>query len=290
MNGGLITLYEVSDANNHFIKSLSNHIKPLIRQLPVYKLNVNTHTFTIVFSVLILWLLGNPGYANVNKSGKNDKSSNGIADPSNNGNNKDKEYNFDFIAFPTSGNAPLTVVFQPRINFNFDKIEWNFGDFLPSNGGISTESIPVYVYKHPGIYTVSLSVTINGTTLNKMKNEYIRVEDDNKNSGTNKNPLQQPIPDIPNKNDKILNADDQIDPFNSKPVSVKIESDLSDRIKKEIEMISNNGEDHQKPDKNYTSNYISALHRHKNTFMENLHENDRRFLIEYYDSLISLTR
>lgn len=48
---------------------------------------------------------------------------------------------------------------------------WDFGD-----GETSTEEHPTHVYTNPGIYTVSLTVTLDGVVINETKIDYIVVE------------------------------------------------------------------------------------------------------------------
>src|SRR5690606_28813423 len=64
----------------------------------------------------------------------------------------------DFTAAPTEGSAPLSVAFTDASDPGSAAItawEWNFGDRTPTSG----EQNPVHVYRTPGIYTVSLTVT-----------------------------------------------------------------------------------------------------------------------------------
>ncbi|MDQ1252310.1 MAG: hypothetical protein QG646_1431, partial [Euryarchaeota archaeon] len=58
-----------------------------------------------------------------------------------------------FSAFPTSGNAPLKVVFNDWSRGSPTSWNWNFGD-----GTSSTEKSPVHTYSKAGKYTVSLTV------------------------------------------------------------------------------------------------------------------------------------
>ena len=79
----------------------------------------------------------------------------------------------DFEAVPTSGPAPLVVLFRntsdPGSN-PFTAFAWNFGD-----GKTSTERDPVHTYTEPGVYNVILSVTTAQGTIQKTKNSYITV-------------------------------------------------------------------------------------------------------------------
>jgi PKD repeat protein len=64
-----------------------------------------------------------------------------------------------FIASPTSGNAPLNVVFNDTSTGMPTSWNWNFGD-----GNNSIEQNPVHLYYTAGNYTVNLTVTnTNGT-------------------------------------------------------------------------------------------------------------------------------
>ena len=60
----------------------------------------------------------------------------------------------DFVAEPTSGDAPLTVQFTDQSTDNPTSWQWDFGD-----GGSSTEQNPSHTYTNPGKYTVSLTAT-----------------------------------------------------------------------------------------------------------------------------------
>lgn len=59
----------------------------------------------------------------------------------------------DFSATPTSGKAPLKVVFADRSSGTVTAWLWDFGD-----GRTSTKKNPVNTYRRPGSYTVSLTV------------------------------------------------------------------------------------------------------------------------------------
>ncbi len=60
----------------------------------------------------------------------------------------------DFVASPTSGPAPLTVVFTDTSIGRVDSWLWEFGDTFTS-----TQQNPTHIYETPGAYTVSLSAT-----------------------------------------------------------------------------------------------------------------------------------
>jgi YVTN family beta-propeller protein len=59
-----------------------------------------------------------------------------------------------FSAFPTSGGAPLTVVFTDNSTGSPTSWHWDFGD-----GSDSTEQNPTHTYIEEGIYTVNLTVS-----------------------------------------------------------------------------------------------------------------------------------
>ena len=61
----------------------------------------------------------------------------------------------DFSASPISGHTPLTVHFTDHSKSHSEVLywSWNFGD-----GKTSSLQNPTHVYKHPGRYTVSLTV------------------------------------------------------------------------------------------------------------------------------------
>jgi PKD repeat protein len=59
-----------------------------------------------------------------------------------------------FTANPTSGNAPLVVLFTDKSTGNPSVYMWNFGD-----GGTSRNPSPAHTYLSKGTYTVTLTVT-----------------------------------------------------------------------------------------------------------------------------------
>jgi PKD repeat protein len=59
-----------------------------------------------------------------------------------------------FTADPTSGNAPLVVLFKSTSTGNPSVYNWNFGD-----GGTSRNANPSHTYLKPGQYTVTLTIT-----------------------------------------------------------------------------------------------------------------------------------
>lgn len=77
----------------------------------------------------------------------------------------------DFSGSPTSGIAPLKVVFDNNSSGAFSSCLWEFGD-----GGTSTDCIaPSYDYTAAGIYNVSLTVSGLGGTDKATKANYITV-------------------------------------------------------------------------------------------------------------------
>lgn len=60
----------------------------------------------------------------------------------------------DFIPDPTSGNAPLVVLFTDKSTGNASVYNWDFGD-----GGTSRNKNPGHTYLEPGDYTVTLKIT-----------------------------------------------------------------------------------------------------------------------------------
>jgi PKD repeat protein len=75
-----------------------------------------------------------------------------------------------FSGSPTSGDAPLTVLFTIQSTGSITSWSWTFGD-----GGISTEQSPSHTYQDSGVYTVSLTVTGPGGSDNETKTGYITV-------------------------------------------------------------------------------------------------------------------
>ena len=76
----------------------------------------------------------------------------------------------DFIATPTSGTVPLTVTFTNRTTGQFTSLAWDFGD-----GGTSTNTNPIYVYRTSGSYTVKLTARGTGGEDSEVKLGYITV-------------------------------------------------------------------------------------------------------------------
>jgi PKD repeat protein len=80
----------------------------------------------------------------------------------------------DFSARPISGHAPLTVHFTDHSKSHSKVLNWswNFGDKKTS----SLQN-PTHVYKHPGRYTVSLTVKCPSDIIDTKKvSNYITVK------------------------------------------------------------------------------------------------------------------
>jgi len=76
----------------------------------------------------------------------------------------------EFSANPTSGYAPLTVIFTDQTTNNPTSWSWNFGD-----SGTSTLQNPSHQYTTPGTYTVSLTATNTCGNDPETKTGYITV-------------------------------------------------------------------------------------------------------------------
>lgn len=76
----------------------------------------------------------------------------------------------DFSASPTSGNAPLTVIFTDLSTGNPTAWSWNFGD-----GTTSTQQNPEHTYTNSGIYTVKLTISDGVSIISKTRDNYISV-------------------------------------------------------------------------------------------------------------------
>jgi serine protease len=76
----------------------------------------------------------------------------------------------DFSGTPTSGSAPLTVVFTDASTNNPTSWSWTFGD-----GGTSTAQNPSHTYTAAGTYTVSLTATNAYGSDTETKTGYITV-------------------------------------------------------------------------------------------------------------------
>ena len=85
--------------------------------------------------------------------------------------------NPEFSATPTSGGAPLTVVFGNLTTADgggpadpLTTYLWEFGD-----GATSTEQHPTHIYTIPGTYMVTLTATVTGAFNKMIKPDYIQV-------------------------------------------------------------------------------------------------------------------
>jgi PKD repeat protein len=78
--------------------------------------------------------------------------------------------NADFSGAPTTGNAPLTVVFTDRSTGYPTSWNWDFGD-----GQTSTEQNPVHIFWAQGNYAVTLTVTNDKGTSTITKQYLIHV-------------------------------------------------------------------------------------------------------------------
>ncbi len=79
----------------------------------------------------------------------------------------------DFVAGRTSGTAPAEIAFTDTSAAGSSPIngrEWQFGD-----GGSSTDRNPVHTYAEEGVYTVSLTVTTDIGTDQKIRSDYIHI-------------------------------------------------------------------------------------------------------------------
>ena len=76
----------------------------------------------------------------------------------------------DFVAIPTSGNAPLVVGFSDKSQGLVTSWLWDFGD-----GQRSTDKTPVHVYQAGGNYNVVLTVSNEFGSSDATKNQYISV-------------------------------------------------------------------------------------------------------------------
>jgi len=76
----------------------------------------------------------------------------------------------DFSGTPTSGTAPLNVVFTDASTNSPTSWSWNFGD-----SGTSTSRNPTHQYLATGTYTVTLTATNTGGSNTVTKTSYITV-------------------------------------------------------------------------------------------------------------------
>ncbi len=74
----------------------------------------------------------------------------------------------NFSATPTSGTAPLNVIFTDQSENNPISWQWNFGD-----GNASTQQNPSHTYNSDGYFNVSLTVTNDDGSDTETKTNYI---------------------------------------------------------------------------------------------------------------------
>jgi PKD repeat protein len=73
----------------------------------------------------------------------------------------------DFLAERQNGTAPICTRFI--VYGEADSFQWDFGD-----GSVSYEKSPVHCYPEPGLYTVSMTYTIDGAPYTITKNRYLK--------------------------------------------------------------------------------------------------------------------
>ncbi len=76
----------------------------------------------------------------------------------------------DFSATPTSGQAPLTVLFTDLSSGDYSRCTWDWGD-----GGTGDQCNVAHTYATPGVYTVSLTVDGPGGQDGRQRLNYITV-------------------------------------------------------------------------------------------------------------------
>jgi PKD repeat protein len=79
----------------------------------------------------------------------------------------------DFVAVPTNGQAPLTVVFTNTSTGDYDTSLWTFGD---EQSGTALH--PTHIYTAEGVYTVTLAIEGLGGTDVLARAEYIVVQEE----------------------------------------------------------------------------------------------------------------
>ena len=77
-----------------------------------------------------------------------------------------------FSASSTEGEAPLKVAFENTSSGEYTRSLWDFGD-----GTTSRSKDPTHVYKTPGVYTVTLTVSGPAGSDTETKVDYITVEE-----------------------------------------------------------------------------------------------------------------
>ncbi|HNR97871.1 MAG TPA: PKD domain-containing protein [Planctomycetota bacterium] len=75
-----------------------------------------------------------------------------------------------FSAFPSSGEAPLTVAFTNETTGAVESWRWDFGD-----GAASPARDPVHEYREPGVYTVRLTAFYGGASVVRERPGLIEV-------------------------------------------------------------------------------------------------------------------
>lgn len=78
--------------------------------------------------------------------------------------------NAEFSGLPLSGNAPLSVQFTDLSTGYPTSWLWDFGD-----GSTSTAQNPVHIYQTEGVFNVSLTISLNGNSVQNLKLDYITV-------------------------------------------------------------------------------------------------------------------
>jgi len=78
----------------------------------------------------------------------------------------------DFFSTPTSGIAPLTVIFTDLSTNTPIAWNWSFGDDSLEN---ATEQNPVHTYADPGTYTVSVNATNANGSASRTREGYVKV-------------------------------------------------------------------------------------------------------------------
>lgn len=75
-----------------------------------------------------------------------------------------------FTASTLSGNAPLNISFTPSVSGTVQAWDWDFGDGTHNTGTSSTVPAAIKSYTAAGKYTVQLTLTYSGGTVNSSKN------------------------------------------------------------------------------------------------------------------------
>jgi PKD repeat protein len=78
----------------------------------------------------------------------------------------------DFFGTPTSGVAPLTVIFTDLSTNTPIAWNWSFGDDSPENATVQN---PIHTYADPGTYTVSVNATNANGSDSQTREGYIKV-------------------------------------------------------------------------------------------------------------------